>query len=146
MKAVKTPEVIFLVTKIVWKGFHMELAEGSAKESFRWIPILLEIIQFHDPSLADKWEEVQKNTPEFFYFHSKKWAIRLLYRYIQRHANYKYKNQNEPFSKLFYSTFGKAIPETLLAQLSVPTIKKAKYFLFKGLQALADTRAELIDH
>jgi hypothetical protein len=63
LQALKTPEIIFLVTKILWKGFHMELGQGAATECFRWIPILLEIVQYQNSAFANMYSNVQKHTP-----------------------------------------------------------------------------------
>jgi hypothetical protein len=83
---------------------------------------------------------MKKNTPEFYYFHAKKWAIRLLYRFLQRHANFKYHRQNESFSNLFYNTFGAVITTALVGQVDVLLIPKAKYFLLKALATIVETR------
>jgi len=36
----------------------MQLDEGSKVECFRWLPVLLEIVQHHNPDLADKYSNV----------------------------------------------------------------------------------------
>jgi len=38
------------------------------------------------------------------------------------------------------------LAEALLAQVTVPLIKKARYFLFKALTSLTETQPALIDH
>lgn len=50
----KTPEIIFLLTKIVWKAFGMDLREQGMKESFRWIPLMMSIIADYSQDLAEK--------------------------------------------------------------------------------------------
>ena len=39
-------------------------------------------------------EEQKKGTPEFYYFHSKKWATRILLRFIQKHAKSNFIKKN----------------------------------------------------
>jgi hypothetical protein len=110
--------------------------------------VLLDIINYHSPDIAENYKvgNIKKNTPEFYYFHTKKWAIRLLYRFLHRHANSKYHRQNEAFSNMFYNTFGTAVTTALLGQVDVPLIPKAKYFLLKALTSIVETRSSFIEH
>lgn len=80
-----------------------------------------------------------KGTPEFYYFHTKKWATRILYRFIQKHAKaifIKKSDKNKEFSQFWYAHFGQKFVEILIHQFSVPTIKKTRYFQLKCIQAL----------
>ncbi len=40
-------------------------------------------------------EPEMKGTPEFYYFHTKKWATRILLRFIQKHVNSKFIKKSE---------------------------------------------------
>ncbi len=45
------------------------------------------VVNLVNPSLDNNIDEPQKrNTDEFYYFHAKKWATRILLRFIQKHA------------------------------------------------------------
>lgn len=71
--------------------------------------------------------------------------MRLIYKFVQRHANHKHRKQNPEYSLEFYSRFGTTLVTTLLGQVPIPLGKKTKYFLFKALEALTETNPTLID-
>lgn len=69
----------------------------------------------------------------------------MIWRFTQRHANYKYHKQNRGFSDIFYGQFGAAVVESLVSQIDVPTIDKTKYFVLKALNAIAETRPQFLE-
>ena len=45
------------------------------------------IVNLENPEHDNHIDEPQnKGTPEFYYFHTKKWATRILLRFLQKHA------------------------------------------------------------
>jgi hypothetical protein len=64
-------------------------------------------ISSENPEFQKKIDDYQaKNTPEFYYFHSKKWATRILMRFVQKHAKAyqfgKITPENIEYSKFWY--------------------------------------------
>lgn len=89
-----------------------------------------------------------KGTPEFFYFHSKKWATRILMRYVQKHAKENFFGQpnaeNAEYSKMWHSNYGPTFLNAIIQQLSVSTIKKVRYFQLKIIQGLIQDKPQLM--
>lgn len=100
-----------------------------------------------------KFEEVQeRGTSEFFYFHSKKWATRILFRFIFRHAkadiaplaSEEVKTNNREFSKRWYEAYGQQVIETIVNQFQVPCIKKVRFFQLKCITGLIEEQPEFM--
>ena len=79
------------------------------------MPLLVNIVGMTNEAFESnkKILEMQhKNTPEFFYFHSKKWSTRIILRFYQKHAKvvpaaYAKKSKTNPeFTKGWYETYG----------------------------------------
>lgn len=86
-----------------------------------------------------------RDSSEFYYFHSKKWATRIFLRFIQKHSKRVSFNRNEdnrPFSDNWYSTYGTHLISALINQFSTPTVKKVRYFQLKCLQVLIQERPD----
>ncbi len=86
-----------------------------------------------------------RDSSEFYYFHSKKWATRIFLRFIQKHSKRVSFNRNEdnrPFSDNWYSTYGTHLISALINQFSIPTVKKVRYFQLKCLQVLIQERPD----
>lgn len=67
---------------------HYEISHDVRTMLCNWMDLILAISGATNPQLEANIEETQdKGTPEFYYFHAKKWATRVLYRFISRHAN-----------------------------------------------------------
>lgn len=81
-------EVIYLLTKILWKVVHYEVSHEIKTLLCGWMDLILSVAGASNQQLeASLIEEQAKGTVEFFYFHAKKWATRILHRFISRHAN-----------------------------------------------------------
>ena len=93
-------------------------------------------------------EILQKNTIQFYYFHSKKWATRIVLRYLQKHARSSIygteTTDNQTFSTKWHSVYGTVFLKTIIEQIKIPTIKKTRFFQFKCLQNWVVERPELI--
>lgn len=103
------------------------------------------MLKFYDPALAEKSSSFKRYTPEFYYFHTKKWAARIIYRFLSRHANINFEKQNKEFEDLFYIRLGPMVLESLLYELTVPAVPKTLYFIFKALQSICERRPNLIE-
>ena len=75
-----------------------------------WMDLLALIVGLVNPTYDNSIDEPQsKGTPQFYYFHTKKWATRILLRFIQKHAKptvFKKNEKNKEFSDLWYTHFG----------------------------------------
>lgn len=81
-------EVVYLISKIFWRSYKNSIKEKAMNESFKFMPILKTIIEYYDTNLAPLYNnKIDKYSMEFFYFHSKKWACKLLWKFYQSHAN-----------------------------------------------------------
>ena len=81
-------EVIYLIMKIIWKIVHYQVANQVKTIICSMMDLILSVAGAVNPQLEAQVEEVQtKGSVQFFYFHAKKWATRILYRFIYRHAN-----------------------------------------------------------
>lgn len=50
--------------------------------------ILRNVIEYYNPDINSRYNlKAEKYSPDYFYFHSKKWACRLLWKFFQSHAN-----------------------------------------------------------
>ena len=49
------------------------------------MPLLKKIIEDYQPLYDLKMADVEK-TSEFYYYHSKKWSLRIIFRFFQKHA------------------------------------------------------------
>jgi hypothetical protein len=81
----------------------------------QWMPLLVNIVGMTNEVFESNkkiLEHQNKNTAEFFYFHSKKWSTRIILRFYQKHAKvvqsaYTKKSKNNPdFTKAWYETYG----------------------------------------
>lgn len=80
-------ELVYLSLKILWKSVHYEITNQVKMLTNDWMELIYMTISAQNPELQAKLSEMQnKNTPEFYYYHSKKWATRILMRFVQRHA------------------------------------------------------------
>jgi hypothetical protein len=81
--------------KFVWKAVHYEISDEIKKLIVDWMDIIALIVGLVNPDYDNNIDEPQtKNTPEFFYFHTKKWATRILLRFIQKHAKASFIKKN----------------------------------------------------
>lgn len=49
--------------------------------------LIAQVVNLNNPYFDNNIDEPQKrNTDQFYYFHAKKWATRILLRFIQKHA------------------------------------------------------------
>lgn len=112
------------------------------------MPLLQLIIGSTNPKYDNNPEDIQvRNTDEFYYFHSKKWATRILLRFVQKHAKRVTFNKNEDnkqFSDHWYSNYGSTLIPTLIQQFGVGTTKKVRYFQLKCMQSLINERPDEI--
>lgn len=80
-------EVIYLLTKFIWKSVHYDLSDEVKMLTTEWMDLIAMIVNISNSDFDNNIDEPQtKATPEFFYFHTKKWATRILLRFIQKHA------------------------------------------------------------
>ena len=93
-------------------------------------------------------EDIQKReTEEFYYFHSKKWATRILLRFVQKHAkrqSFNKQEDNRAFSDHWYANYGTSLISALIHQFAIKTTKKVRYFQLKCLQSLINERPEAV--
>jgi len=75
------------MTKFLWKAAHYEINDPIKKLTIDWMDLIALIVNLENPTFDNNINEPEtKGTPEFFYFHTKKWATRILLRFIQKHA------------------------------------------------------------
>ena len=89
----------------------------------------------------------QRETEEFYYFHSKKWATRILLRFVQKHAkrqSFNKQEDNRAFSDHWYANYGTSLISALIHQFAIKTTKKVRYFQLKCLQSLINERPEAV--
>ena len=80
-------QVIYLSLKILWKTVHYQINNDIKLLTNDWMQLLYQVISETNQELQSKLDEIQaKNTIQFYYYHSKKWATRILMRYVQKHA------------------------------------------------------------
>lgn len=80
-------ELIYLSLKILWKSIHYDMPQDVKMLTIPWMELILIVITGYSEELHIKLDDnLHKNSPEFFYFHAKKWATRILLRFIQKHA------------------------------------------------------------
>lgn len=66
---------------------HYEIAKEIKVMVNGWMELLLLTIEAFNEELQKKIDGgQQKNTEEFYYFHSKKWATRIVFRFIKKHT------------------------------------------------------------
>lgn len=74
------------------------------------MPLLHTVIGATNPQYDNNPDDIQlRETQEFYYFHSKKWATRILLRFVQKHAKRQSFNKNEDnkaFSDHWYANYG----------------------------------------
>lgn len=137
-------ELIYLMMKFLWKAAHYEINDTVKKLMSEWMDLIAMIVNLSNPQFDNNINEPEaKGTPEFFYFHTKKWATRVLLRFLQKHAKSTFVKKNEKnkeFNKYWYGNFGQKFVEILIHQFSVPTIKKTRYFQFKCIHALINEK------
>lgn len=154
-KTVKTninnPEIIYLALKILWKAVHYEINNDIKMLTNDWMELLYLTISAVNEDMQKMLDEYQaKNTPEFYYYHSKKWATRILMRYVQKHAKAfsfgKISEENIQYSNFWYENYGIKLCEAIVVHLStpVPTTKKIRYFQLKIIQGIISDKPELI--
>lgn len=79
--------LIYLCIKFIWKAVHYDLSDEVKLLMISWMPLVHAIVNLSNPEFETKFDETQtKDSPEFYYFHSKKWATRILLRFFQKHA------------------------------------------------------------
>lgn len=125
--------------KFLWKTVHYEVSPEVKALACQWMPLLQAVISATNATHDANPEDTQpRGTEEFFYFHSKKWATRVLLRFVQKHAkNVSYENKdNRPFANQWFTNYGEALTTALLAQFAVSTNRKIRYFQLKCLQCL----------
>lgn len=118
---------------------HYEITQEIKQIACNWMVLLHTVIGASNPKYDQHPEDIQpRETEEFYYFHSKKWATRIILRFIQKHA--KEKNYNKEDNKLFsdhwYTHYGGALVNALIGQFAINTTKKVRYFQLKCLQSL----------
>lgn len=110
--------------------------------------LLHTVIGASNPKYDQHPEDIQpRETEEFYYFHSKKWATRIMLRFVQKHAKERTYNKNEdnkPFSEHWYSHYGSALITALINQFTINTTKKVRYFQLKCLQSLINERPDSV--
>ena len=142
-------EVIYLALKILYKAVHYEVPTEIKILTNPWMELLLLTITAENEAMHKKVDEFQhKGTQEFFYFHSKKWATRILMRYVQKHAKELIFGQpntdNLEFARMWHQKYGPTFIESIVRQLSVPTIKKVRYFQLKVVQGWIQDKPEMM--
>lgn len=144
-------ELVYLSLKILWKSVHYEISPQIKMLTNDWMELIYLTIEAVNPDLQAKLSEMQaRNTPEFYYYHSKKWATRILMRFIQRHAKTyivsKSNTENVEFSKFWYQTYGIKLCQNIVLHLStpIPTTKKIRYYQLKIIQGVVNDKPELI--
>ena len=139
-------QVVYLVTKIFWRGYKNCIKQKAMEESFKFMGIVQAVIEYYNPQLNLKSAaDIKKYTAEYYYFNSKKWAFRLLWKFLQSHANSLFHETNEVFSSEWFKSFGAVFVECLVKQLPIPCTQKAKFFQLKGLLCVSHFRYEYID-
>jgi len=110
------------------------------------MPLLQLVIGSSNPTYDNHAEDIQtRNTDEFYYFHSKKWATRILLRFVQKHAkriSFNKNEDNKQFSDSWYANYGSNLITTLVNQFAIGTTKKVRYFQLKCLQSLINERPD----
>jgi hypothetical protein len=141
-------ELIYLSIKFLWKAVHYEINADIKNLACAWMPLLHLVIGATNPQFDAHPEEHQvRESTEFYYFHSKKWATRIMLRFIQKHAKRVSFNKNEdnrPFSDHWYNTYGGPLITALISQFEIPTVKKVRYFQLKCVQVLISERPDSV--
>lgn len=143
-------EIIYLGLKILYKAVHYEVPKEIKMLTNPWMELLLLTITAENEAMNKKTDEIQqKGTQEFFYFHSKKWATRILMRFVQKHAKevvFGSNSDNKEFSEMWYKNYAEAFVNAIIHQLSVPTIKKVRFFQLKIIQGwVLDKPAQMLN-
>ena len=74
-------------------------------------------------------------------------AIRILLRFVQKHAkrqSFNKQEDNRAFSDHWYANYGTFLISALIHQFAIKTTKKVRYFQLKYLQSLIDERPEAV--
>ncbi len=113
------------------------------------MPLLHAVIAATNPQFDASPDDIQnRGTDEFYYFHSKKWATRVLLRFIQKHAKrhqaFNKQEDNRAFADHWYNNYGVGLVTALIGQFNLNTTKKVRYFQLKCVQALIGERPELV--
>lgn len=141
-------ELIYLSIKFLWKAVHYEISPEIKSLACAWMPLLHMVVGATNAQFDSHPEDLQqRETPEFYYFHSKKWATRVFLRFIQKHAKRVTFNRNEdnrPFAESWYANYGDHLVQALIAQFHIRTSKKVRYFQLKCLQVLITERPEAV--
>jgi importin-7 len=141
-------ELIYLSIKFLWKAVHYEINAEIKNLACAWMPLLHLVIGATNPQFDAHPEEHQaRESTEFYYFHSKKWATRIFLRFIQKHAkrvSYNKNEDNRSFSDHWYNTYGGPLITALISQFEIPTVKKVRYFQLKCLQVLITERPDSV--
>lgn len=142
------PEIIYLSIKFIWKAVHYEINPEIKNIVCGWMPLLHAIISATNAKYDAHPDDIQlRETEEFYYFHSKKWATRIFLRFIQKHAKrvtYNKNEDNRPFADQWYANYGGALITGLISQFGIATTKKVRYFQLKCLQPLISERPETV--
>ena len=127
---------------------HYEISTEIKMMACGWMELLHAVVGATNPTYDTAPDDIQqKGTPEFFYFHSKKWATRVLLRFFQKHAKkvtYNRNEDNRPFADQWFAQYGGPLIAALIQQFAVKTTKKVRYFQLKSLQVLIGERPELV--
>lgn len=141
-------ELIYLSIKFLWKAVHYEISPDIKSLACAWMPLLHMVVGAKNPQFDSHPDDLQpRESPEFYYFHSKKWATRVFLRFIQKHAKKVTFNRNEdnrPFAESWYSNYGDHLIAALISQFEIKTTKKVRYFQLKCLQVLITERPEVV--
>ena len=134
------PEYIYLCIKFLWKAVHYEISPEIKQLACAWMNLLHAVIGNTNAEYDAHPEDIQtRETLEFYYFHSKKWATRILLRFVQKHAkrqSFNKQEDNRAFSDHWYANYGTSLITALIHQFGINTTKKVRYFQLKCLQSL----------
>ena len=127
---------------------HYEITQEIKQITCGWMMLLYTVIGAANPHHDLHPEDIQpRETEEFYYFHSKKWATRIMLRFVQKHAKERTYNKNEdnkPFSQHWYFHYGGSLITALIGQFAINTSKKVRYFQLKCLQSLINERPDAV--
>lgn len=82
----KSELINYLILKIIHKSIRIDMKLQLRRLVNEWLPLIFSIIEDYNPKFHTEIKEVQEyGTNEFFYFHNKKWALRILMRFYQKY-------------------------------------------------------------
>lgn len=117
-------ELVYLGLKVLWKTVHYEIPLDVKVLTNSWMETVLLTITLYIEEYQKNVRNYEKYSPEFYYFHSKKWAIRILLRYVQKHARQLSHNseENKQYCRNWQQTYGPEAIDSVVLQMPISAI------------------------